>query len=142
MSDNTAVVVPVKRDGIAEITEQAGFYTSLQLTSRADKMKMLKAINNSTPLLDQVGKQIKIVDVVLQSVEIANDQTGLIENTTRITLIDDDGHAFHATSKGIAQALRQTFAVLGSPREWEEPLEVGVKEDRGRNGFRFLTLTF
>lgn len=142
MSDNTAVAVSVKHDGIAEITEKAGFYTSLQLSTRADKMKMLKAINNSTPLLDQVGKEISIVDLVLQSVEIANDQTGLIESTTRITLIDNDGHAYHATSKGIAQALRQTFNVLGAPTEWDEPLVVGVKEERGRNGFRYLTLSF
>jgi hypothetical protein len=140
MSDTVATVE--QSQGINEITAGAGFYTSLQLSTRADKMAMLRAVNNSTPLLDQVGNSIKIVDVVLQAVDLANEATGVIEQTTRITLIDADGNAFHATSKGIAQALRQAFNVIGLPPTWEEPLEVGVKEEKGRNGYRFLTLTF
>lgn len=147
MSDSTAVVVPATQgpssaQTISEITEQAGFYTSLSLSTRADKLKMLQAINNSHPLADQVNNQISIKDVVLQGVRIANDATGLVEDTVRITLIDSDGVAYHATSKGIAQALRQTFNVLGEPQMWDEPLVVTVAEERGRNKFRYLTLKF
>ena len=138
-----AVAVQNKADAtIAAINNGGGFYTSLATNSRADKMKLLKAVNNSTPLVDQAGKSIKIVDVVLQSVEIANENTGTVEDSVRITLITEDGTAYHATSKGIAQSLKQVFGVLGEPNQWEEPLEVDVAEERGRNGFRYLTLKF
>jgi hypothetical protein len=127
---------------IAGIGSSQGFYTSLQTTTRADKMAMLKAINNSTPLVEKAGSEISIVDVVMQSVEIANESTGAVEDAVRITLITNEGEAFNATSKGIAQSLKQAFGVLGTPDQWDEPLVVGVAEERGRNGFRYLTLKF
>jgi hypothetical protein len=127
---------------VTKITEEdAGFYTSLQLNTRAEKMAMLKAVNNSLPLLDKVGEKIAVVDVVLQAVSFPNEDTGVEENTVRTTLIDADGNAYHAASKGIALSLQQAFKVLGDPREWEEPLEVTVGQ--GNKGkFRYLTLNF
>lgn len=124
---------------VASISEDAGFYTSLQLTTRADKMAMLRAVNNSTPLLDIVGKEVAIVDVILQVVDIA-DEDGTVTDAVRATLIDNEGNAFHATSKGVVQALKNTFKVLGEPGTWEEPLNVTVREEKGRKGFRYLTL--
>ena len=135
-------VVNKAASAISGVASNEGFYTSLQLQSRADKMAMLRAINDSSPLLDAVGKEIAVVDVIMQAVEIANEQTGTIEDAARITLIDDKGEAYHATSKGIFQSLKQAFAVLGEPQTWQEPLVVKVLEEKGRNGFRYLTLKF
>ena len=142
MAENEVAVQANKAVAVGDITAAAGFYTSLNVASRADKMNLLKAINNSVPLVDKAGSEIAIVDVVMQEVEIANENTGAIEDAIRITLIDADGTAYNATSKGIAQSLKQVFGVLGEPGQWEEPLEVGVAEERGRNGFRYLTLKF
>ena len=140
MTDN---VVAIKESNqVTKITEEdSGFYTSLQLTTRADKMAMLKAVNNSLPLLDKVGEEIAVVDVVLQAVTFTNDETGLVEDTVRTTLIDADGNAYHAASKGIAISLQQAFKVLGSPDTWDEPLVVKV-EQGNRGKFRYLTLKF
>ena len=142
MAENEVAVQANKAVAVGDITEAAGFYTSLNVASRADKMSLLKAINNSVPLVDKAGSEIAIVDVVMQEVEIANENTGAIEDAIRITLIDADGTAYNATSKGIAQSLKQTFGVLGTPEQWDEPLVVTVAEERGRNGFRYLTLKF
>lgn len=126
---------------IAGITEGAGFYTSLSLQTRADKMTMLRAVNNSVALLDKVGSEIAVVDVILQSAQFTNEETGVIDDTVRTTLIDAEGNAFHAASKGIALSLRQAFNVLGTPDTWDEPLVVTVGEGRtGKN--RYLTLSF
>lgn len=127
---------------VAGIANADGMYTSLQTTTRAEKMALLKAINSSKPLLDVAGEKLKIVDVVMQTVDLANETTGEVEDAVRITLIDPDGNAFHATSKGILQSLRQAIGVFGAPGTWEEPLEVTVAEEKGRNGYRFLTLKF
>jgi hypothetical protein len=144
MTENA--VATVADQSIAEITEGASSYTSLSLNTREDKLKYLNKINNSEPLVEQVGETLKVVDVVIQGVRIVNEQTGTVEDTLRTTLIDVDGNAFHATSKGIAQILRQTFNVMGTPDSWLDnkgnriPLEVKPVEKRGRNGYRFLTL--
>lgn len=142
MSDAVVVQENKANATIAGIGSSAGFYTSLATESRADKMNLLKAINNSTPLLEKVGEEIAIVDIVMQSVEIANESTGIVEDAVRITLIDADGNAWNATSKGIAQSLKQVIGVLGEPGTWEEPLVATVAEEQGRNRFRYLTLKF
>jgi hypothetical protein len=146
MTDNAVATQSAAGQGIAEITQGADFYTSLELSTRDDKLNFLRKINNSEPLVEQVGNEIKVVDVVIQGVRIPNEATGMVEDTLRTTLIDEDGNAFHATSKGIAQILRQTFNTLGTPDLWidskgnRQPLEVKPVEKRGRNGYRFLTL--
>lgn len=143
MAENeVAVQTQNKAVAVGSITEAAGFYTSLKVANRADQMNLLKAINNSVPLVDKAGEKIAIVDVVMQEVEIADEKTGELQDAIRITLIDKDGTAYNATSKGIAQSLKQTFGVLGTPDQWDEPLVVTVAEERGRNGFRYLTLKF
>lgn len=138
MSD--AVVIP--QNQVQGITQESDdFYTSLRLDTRAQKMSMLQAVNNSVPLQDKVSEDIAVVDVILQAVSFVNEETGLVENTVRTTLIDADGNAFHAASKGIAIALKTAFKVLGTPDTWEEPLVVTVEEGR-RGKFRYLTLKF
>jgi hypothetical protein len=109
-------------------------------------MAYLKAVNNSENLKDAVkaakdSLDLKVVDVVLQEVEIA-DEAGNISDNIRITLVTEDGTAYHATSKGIAQSLKQAFGVFGTPDSWQEPLEVTAIEEKGRNGYYFLTLKF
>ena len=141
-----AVATVAAPNAIEQITKGGGFYSSLKTETRAEKMAFLRAINNSQNLKDAVkaepGLELHIVDIVLQNVEIANESTGVVEPSVRITLVTDEGKAYHATSVGIAQSLKQAFGVLGEPGSWEEPLEVDVAEERGRNGFRYLTLKF
>lgn len=124
---------------LAAVTDQAGFYTSLQLTTQKDKLNMLKVISASQPMVDHVGEKIAIKDVIITTAEFTDDETGEFTTGLRTTVIDPDGNAFHAASKGIALAMRTVFGVLGQPQEWEEPYEVVIRE--GRKGkYRFLTL--
>ena len=141
-----ALVVRENKQTVDSITQGGGFYSSLRTETRAEKMAYLKAVNNSENLKDAVkgardGLELKIVDVVLQEVEIA-DEAGNISDNIRITLVTADGTAYHATSKGIAQSLKQSFGVFGTPDTWDEPLEVTALEEKGRNGFYYLTLKF
>lgn len=139
---NTVIEKSHGEKALASITESAGFYTSLALNTRADRLRMLNTVNNSVPLVDEVGKEIAVKDVVFNTVEITDPETGEISSALRSTLIDVEGNAFHATSNGIVQSMRQVFNMLGEPTDWDEPLKVRVLEKRGRNGFRFLTLDF
>jgi hypothetical protein len=144
MTEN-AVVVHENKPTVGAITQGAGFYSSLKTETRAEKMAYLKAITNSKNLKDELKGRpelvLQIVDVVLQEVEIA-DENGNVSDNIRITLIDAEGVAYHATSKGIAQSLKTAFGVFGTPDVWTEPLEVTVLEEKGRGGFYYLTLKF
>lgn len=147
MSGEVATV-PAVASGIAEITQQTGFYSSLKTETRSEKMAFLRAINNSENLKDAIKGApesklgLKIVDIVLQSVPMENEQTGEIEDAVRSTLITEEGTAYHATSKGVANSLKQALGVFGTPDTWDEPLEVVAAEEKGRNGFYFVTLKF
>ena len=140
------VVVHENKATVASITEGGGFYSSLRTNTRAEKMNFLRAVNNSANLKDAVKSdkdlELPIVDIVLQEVQIANEVSGELEDSIRITLITVDGTAFHATSKGIAQSLKQAMGIFGTPDTWDEPLVVRPVEEKGRNGFYFLTLKF
>jgi hypothetical protein len=149
MSDAVAVQTPV-RATVESITEAAGVYSSLKTNTRAEKMKYLQAVNSAKSLNDlatEAGKDgfaVRVVDIVLQEVDIANENTGELESGIRTTLVAEDGEAYYATSKGIAQSLKQVLhpSMFGTPDTWEEPLEVRAVREKGRNGFFFLTLKY
>lgn len=139
----SADIVQAKNEKqLASVTESQGFYTSLALKTRGDKMRMLNTINNSVPLADVVGSEISIVDVVMQTVDVTNLDTGEYDGAVRTTLVCEDGTAYHATSVGIVQSLRQLFNIIGDPTSWGEPVKANVREQKGRKGFRYLTLDF
>ena len=147
MTDATAVVVREStKQTVDTITQGGGFYSSLKTNTRAEKMAYLKAVNNSVNLKDAIketpGITLKVVDIVLQEVEIADEKTEAITDNIRVTLVVEDGTAYHATSKGIAQSLKQAIGVFGTPDTWDEPLEVQPVEEKGRNGYYFLTLKY
>lgn len=126
---------------LANVTQGAGFYTSLALSTPQDKLAFLGLVTNSTPINDKVGEDIAIKDVVIQTAEFVDEESGAITEGLRTTIIDADGNAYHASSKGIALALRTAFNVMGEPSTWAEPLVGKVRQvTKGRN--RILTLTF
>lgn len=140
---NDAVAIPANsaQSQLAAVTEGAGFYSSLSLTTQKDKLHFLNVVSNSTPLQEKVGESINIKDVIISTAQFTDDDTAEITEGLRTTIIDSDGNAYHASSKGIALALRTAFNVLGEPQTWEEPLEAKVKQvTKGK--FRVLTLTF
>lgn len=124
---------------LAAVTQQDGFYTSLQLSTQKDKLAMLKIISSSQPMVDHVGETFAIKNVIITTAEFTDDETGEFTTGLRTTIIDEDGNAFHAASRGIALALRTVFGILGEPSEWDEPYKVVIRE--GRKGkYRYLTL--
>ena len=142
MTDASAVVVHNSAaDQLAAVTEGAGFFSSLSLNTQAEKLSFLNIVSNSNSLQDKIGEQIAIKDVVIQTAQFTDDETGEMTEGLRTTLIDADGNVYHASSKGVALALRQAINVLGQPQEWEAPLVATVKQVQ-KGKFRVLTLNF
>lgn len=145
---DAVVVHEQNRPTVTAITQGAGFYSSIAVGTTKQKLAFLKVINEAQSLNDAAtdagkdGVELKIKDVILQEVAIASENTGEIEDAIRTTFILEDGTAYYASSKGIAQSIKQVFNVLGTPDQWEDPLEVTAVREKGRGGFFYLTLKF
>ena len=116
------------------------FYSSIKNDSFSGKKKIASALASSTPLIDHLNEDIPLVDFIIQSVQIADEKTGELNIAPRITLIDENGNAYSATSIGVLSSVEQFVAVIGEPDTWEEPVVVRAVEERGRRGYRFMTL--
>lgn len=118
----------------------AAFYTSIKGSDFASRKLIAAAQTKSAPLADNLNKEINLRNFIVQSVTLEDEKTGEVNEAPRVTLIDDDGNAFHATSVGLLSALRNIMSTLGEADTWPEPVPVRVVEQRGRSGYRFMTI--
>lgn len=125
----------------------ASYYTSIKGTDLSARKAIAKAMTNSKPVADSLGKTINLRDIIVQYVEVVqNQETGEVAAAPRVTLIDESGEAFHATSDGLLTSVRNLFATLGEPDSWtgsdgkRESIAVNVTEERSRSGYRYMTI--
>lgn len=118
----------------------AAFYTSIKGTDFAARKLIAAAQTKSAPLADNLNKEIALRNFIVQSVSLEDEKTGEVNDAPRVTLIDEAGNAYHATSVGLMSALRNIIATLGEADTWPEAVPVRVVEQRGRSGYRFMTI--
>lgn len=135
-----------RRDVVSAVSglnnAEATFYSSIKGDSFAGRVAIANAMSNSKPVMDVLGETINLVDYIVQVVQIADDKTAEVNDAARVTLVDDKGMAYHATSDGLLSAIRTLNATVGEPSTWPEPLPIKVVEERSRKGFRFMTIKF
>lgn len=86
------------------------------------------AMNNPThKVSDFINKKIKVQDVLIESLDIMNDETGEIDRVPRIVLIDPEGVSYVATSKGIFNAIKNAYTAFG-PAPWNPAIDFMVKQ--------------
>jgi len=90
------------------------------LSSTIDPKRTLQVIDEATPLREQVGNTLQIVDLVAHKVDVPDPKTGELIEANRIILVCDDGSAFAAISKGILGSIRRIVATYGPPSQWPE----------------------
>lgn len=127
----------VKQEQAVAVT--GNMYCSIAAETHEDKMRVYSAVSNPTALDDMVGQNIKISDVILQPVELADEETGECYTGTRIVLISPEGTAYSTVSKGIETNMKNLFAIIGEPT-WKPALEMKVVRKPARNGYKFLSL--
>jgi hypothetical protein len=131
-----------KAPALADEMQNAGadILNTITGTDPISKAQVYNALTNPTGALsDMIGKTVNMVDVVGQYVEMVDDQTSELTMQPRIVLIDADGKSYGAVSKGVLNALKQIFVVIGQPH-YDIPLPLDVLQKKGRHGYNFLTL--
>ena len=117
-----------------------GVFSTFKGQDFATKKKVLAAMTDAEPIAGHLGETIKLSNVVAQAVEVANEQTGELNDSVRVILVDDKGKAYVGTSDGLFRSLQNIFGILGEPDSWDESLAVKVVEEKSRKGFRFFTI--
>jgi len=119
---------------------EAAFYSSVKGDNFEARKIIARAQTASTPIADALGETIVLSNFIIQAVKLQDDTTGEVEEAPRVTLIGEDGRAFHATSTGLLTALKNIITTLGEPHTWPEGLPLKVVEKRGRAGYRYMTI--
>lgn len=115
-------------------------FSSIITDDKESRKRFYNAVNGDVQKIgDYIGKTITVKDIVVQNTTVTDTETGLVEAVVKSTLVDVDGVAYCAFSKGIFTSIRNIFDAFGTPDEWDEPLTVEVKQvTRGK--FKSLVL--
>lgn len=105
-----------------------------------DKAKLVyNAMNNPAHKLgDFINKKILVENVLIETVEVANTDTGELERTAKCVLIAPDGTSYFAMSKGVFNSVKNLYFTLGNA-PWEGGIELAVKQVQAGKG-KMLTL--
>ena len=117
-------------------------YSSFKADSFEDRISIVKAMANSKPLDEFLGKTINLRNFIVQSIDMADEKTGEMREAPRVILIDDQGNSYHAISHGIMSALTNVVAVVGEPSTWPQAIAVKPTQEKTRAGFRVFTLRY
>lgn len=120
--------------------DTSGVFTTVKGTDIEAKKTVFTAVNDAEPLSDHLGEILDVVDIVAHKVEVANEETGEIDEATRVVLLTADGKALASVSVGIQGAVRNILAFLGEPSTWDGAVKLVPVERKGRRGFRYMSL--
>lgn len=118
------------------------FYSSIEGDDWDSKKAVAAAMANSEPISDHLKETISLHNFIVQAVEIADDKTGELNESARVTLIAEDGKAYHGTSVGLISSVESMLSVFGKPSGWPQAIDIQVIEDRTRRGFKVFTFRY
>jgi hypothetical protein len=121
--------------------------TSTELRTTVDVDAAIASLNDGTAggyssIKGNDFESRMAVAAALTSSEAIDNHKGETTRAPRVTLIDDDGKAFHATSTGLLGSVRTILSVLGEPHTWPKPVPVRIVEKRTNSGFKVFTIEF
>lgn len=109
-------------------------------TSSMDgKMALYNAMQTSDKIDDHLNEPLHVTNVLAQAIEVANQETGEINTSTRVVVHAEEGD-FAAASPALAHAFGNLFAIFGTPDTWSSPLALKVVEKKSRRGYKFFDL--
>lgn len=112
-------------------------YSSIRGNDKEAKKRVFNAVAAAEKVDDNLGKEINLVDILAQPRQKINEQTGNLDDFTSITLLDADGSAFNAGSKGLSNSIQTLVDVYGEPHTWEEPLKITIGSRKNARGTYF-----
>lgn len=103
------------------------------------KMALYNAMQTSDRVDEHLNEPMHVTNVLAQAVEVANQETGEINSSTRVVIHAEEGD-FAASSPTLAHAFGNLFAIFGTPDKWAAPIVLKVVEKKSRRGYKFFDL--
>lgn len=108
-------------------------------TTMDGKMALYNAMQTSDKVDEHLNEPLHVTNVLAQSIEVVNRETGEINSSTRVVIHAEEGD-FAAASPTLAHAFGNLFAIFGTPDTWTAPLTLKVVERKSRRGYKFFDL--
>lgn len=123
MAENALAKVAVTSENVGAMV------CSIEPTGdRKKDAQIFGALNNPEfRLANFINKRIKVENVLVEIRDLLNEETGEVETAPRVVLIDEDGKAYQAVSKGIFNAVKNAYTIFGQA-PWTPALEIEVKQ--------------
>lgn len=118
-NQNTTVAVVEETGEI--VAAQSGEFRDLSTIEGSDwdtRVAVYEATQAAESLGSQLNKSIFLKNIIVQTVILTNEDTGVKEAAPRVTLVDKDGKAYVATSKGVYNSALALLDMLGHPSTW------------------------
>ena len=103
------------------------------------KMALYNAMQTADKVDEHLNEPLHVTNVLAQAIEVANQETGEINSSTRVVIHAEEGD-FAAASPTLAHAFGNLFAIFGTPDKWAAPLVLKVVEKKSRRGYKFFDL--
>lgn len=142
MTESTELVVSgtVLSNELSNMNKgQLGLFSTIKDDSFEGKAALLNALSNSEPISENLKSTIQLANVVVESVDMADESTGEIKAQPRIVLIDAGGKAFHAISTPAYRDVKRLLAIMGHPNTWPAPLPIHILQE-GQGTRKYFTV--
>lgn len=108
-------------------------------TTMDGKMALYDAMQTADKVGEHLNEPLHVTNVLAQSIEVANQETGEINASIRVVIHAEEGD-FAAASPTLAHAFGNLFSIFGTPDTWAAPLALKVVEKKSRRGYKFFDL--
>lgn len=108
-------------------------------TTMDGKMALYNAMQTAEKVDEHLNEPLHVTNVLAQSIEVANQETGEINSSIRVVIHAEEGD-FAAASPTLAHAFGSLFAIFGTPDKWAHPLVLKVVEKKSRRGYKFFDI--
>lgn len=106
-----------------------GIYTGVTPTSFGDRVALMKAVSGSEPVAENLNKVMNTVNVIIQTLEMADEQTGELGQVPRLTFVTAEGESYSAISGVLLRDATLLFAVMGEPSTWPTPVPLVITRE-------------
>lgn len=136
MADNELTVVNGNNFSANGANAVSHFFDT---TTMDGKMALYSAMQTSGKVDEHLNEPLHVTNVLAQAIEVANQETGEINPSTRVVIHAEEGD-FAAASPTLAHSFGNLFAIFGTPDTWTAPLALKVVEKKSRRGYKFFDL--
>lgn len=113
-----------------------GIYAGVSPTSFGERVALMKAVSGSAPVAENLNKVMNATNVIIQTLEMADETTGEMGQVPRITIVTAEGESFSAISGVLLRDVTLLFAVMGEPASWPTPVPLVItKEGTGNRKY-------